>query len=135
MDTKNGGRLVGRAVHVHGRQTNVKLLDGHFEDNVRRIRVVGREEVSLAESSRDIFLMRLLREDVTLHDRPLVNMLWFSQAPLTRSVSAEAVMPTHAFSRLNSSQCKVAAAMISTSERSVIAQGRLDNIARYSEAG
>lgn len=117
--------MVGRAVHVEGRHTNLQLLDGQFRGDVQRVRVLGKEEASLAEVSRDMFLLHALREQITLQDRPFIERLWFpSPTPPARPpVDVEAVMRLKEFETLNASQCKVAASMISSSEPLVITQG------------
>ncbi|TCD66239.1 hypothetical protein EIP91_001642 [Steccherinum ochraceum] len=125
LDTKHG-ELVGRAVRVEGRQTSVHLLGGRFRGGVERVRVLGREEVSMSESVRDMFLLHVLREEIRLRDRPFIDMLWFagsSGAGQTDEEEEEKVLGMKEFEGLNVSQCRVAAAMISKKEPLVIVQG------------
>lgn len=124
METKDGQQLIGQAVHAEGKQTTVRVMQGRYHGGIERIHVEGREESTFAETARDIFLLRLLRAEISLCDRLFIQLLWFPPPDLTRENQPQHIELTFAaFSRLNDAQRKVTAAMISSTEPLVIAHG------------
>lgn len=125
METSEGRRLVGQAVHASGKTTKVQLTSGGFANNIERIRVEGREELTCAENARDEFLLRLLQGEISLRSSVFIDMLWFPSAQhLTRqSRPAHDISLSRAFVELNDSQKLVATAMVSQKEPLVIAHG------------
>ncbi|TBU26537.1 P-loop containing nucleoside triphosphate hydrolase protein, partial [Dichomitus squalens] len=121
----NGGDVKLQAVAAKGRQTGLKVVEGKFNGKVDRVRVVGREELTQAELSRDEHILLVLQNAHTLVESPYVHMVWFPsdsnppQGPTGRVVSTGG--NTDAFEALNASQRKVANAMITDGEPLVIA--------------
>ncbi len=131
METSRGHRLVGQAVMADGKQTQIQLLKGKFHGNIKRISVLGREELTCAELARDEFILRLLRKEVSLPVHAInvrgpqfIEMLWFPKKKTPQRCTLSHVSPlSTAFMDLNDSQRQVVAAMISTTEPLVIAHG------------
>ncbi|THG92920.1 hypothetical protein EW026_g8158 [Hermanssonia centrifuga] len=134
METFRGHRLVGQAIKADGKQTHIQLLKGKFHGNIKRISVLGREELTCAEMARDEFILQLLRREISLLSLPMhvtnvpgqqfIEMLWFPRKKSPQGSRLSHVSPlSTAFMDLNDSQRQVAAAMISHTEPLVIAHG------------
>lgn len=124
LSSNRGGDVVGRAIHAHGRSTNIQVLEGNFRGGVKRVCVVGREEATHPEVARDLFLLQLLRGEISIRNRPFIDMLWFSsRGPPIVPIKTERAEDHPSFAMLNISQCAVAAAMITPTEPLVIAHG------------
>ncbi|PSR72688.1 hypothetical protein PHLCEN_2v11383 [Hermanssonia centrifuga] len=124
LEDSHGGRVVCQAVTAVGKRTTVVPSKGRYQDGIQRVSVEGREEMTCAEKACDAFILRVLRKEINLHDRPLINTLWFPPPTLAKTPRPKHISPVSpAFCRLNTSQRQVAAAMISTTESVVIAHG------------
>ncbi len=105
---------------------------GRYQGDIQRVSVEGREEMTCAEKACDAFILRVLRKEINLHSRPLINILWFPPPILAQIPRHKHISPVSpAFSRLNTSQRQVAAAMISTTEPVVIAHGTQERSMYY----
>ncbi|KAI1784394.1 P-loop containing nucleoside triphosphate hydrolase protein [Ganoderma leucocontextum] len=130
----NEGDIRLQAVGAKGKQTSLKVLAGKLNTNtVKRVRVIGREEATVAERSCDEHILLLLQGKRSLLTSPFVGMLWFPSEPISGTASEGSVTSTSqgteregdmsAFEKLNESQRKVALAMIGDDEPLVIAHG------------
>ncbi|KAH9856840.1 P-loop containing nucleoside triphosphate hydrolase protein [Lenzites betulinus] len=114
----NGGEIHARVAGAKGKQTTLKL-DGKLQGDICKLRVVGREEATCAESARDHFIMQVLQRKLTLNRSSYVKLLWFPTGKLSQSVP----QVQYEFPSLNRAQRKVANAMISDLDPLVIAHG------------
>ncbi|KAI0782959.1 hypothetical protein C8Q75DRAFT_489128 [Abortiporus biennis] len=118
MNSGTGSTIaVGRAIHAIGKDTYIKLSNGSYNEKVQKIQVRGREEPSPFVVAQAKFIMSLLCKEITLTDRPFIDMLWLSSEPPRSYGSApiQYALEHPTFDSLNESQCRVAAAMISDS--------------------
>lgn len=125
LDTENGHRLVGHAIHVKGKTTTIKLRRGQFRGGIQTVRVVGREEPTNAECARDGFVLRLLRGEATLTNA-FIQLLWFPDRASSSLWGYPDPYNAPAFAHLdlNPSQMRVAGAMIAKIGALVIAHGK-----------
>lgn len=123
IHTDGGKRMVGQAVSAEGKTTKIQLTQGQYRNDITRVVVHGREELTCAENARDEFVLRLLQGKTTMSNRTLIDLIWFPPETPTPVERSRQTPPTNAFSKLNDSQREVAAAMISDSQPIVIAHG------------
>lgn len=118
-------KLIGQATSATGRQTSIQLTEGRYRSDITRVTVHGREELTVSESARDEFVLRILQGTIDLTDSLFIDRLWFPQGVATRADRLTHSPPpsTAAFVRLNQSQKEVAAAMLSPLQPIVIAHG------------
>ncbi|KAI1783492.1 P-loop containing nucleoside triphosphate hydrolase protein [Ganoderma leucocontextum] len=135
LETTNGDRITGHAVHAEGKRTDVVVPGGNFRGEIERIRTVGREEPTHAERARDEFILLLLRGEVpspSLARSSFVRALWF---PLSASAYGRGTRGIEgsndgdeygwsaSFAALNASQKDVVRAMCSDEEPLVVVHG------------
>ncbi len=130
----NGGEAKGQAVFTKGKSTGLALFKGKLPIKVHKVRIIGREDATNAERSRDGYVLSVLQGLSFLNTSAFVQMLWFELSetvaiPALPSLLAEkddhkqtSKIP-QAFRKLNPSQCKVAMAMISCGRPLVVAHG------------
>ena len=118
------------AVATKGKSTGLAIFKGKLPANVEKVRIIGREEATNAERSRDDYVLSLLQGSSLLDTSPFVQMLWFemSEKAATKALSSLASKQGNsqapsAFQNLNPSQRKVAMAMISHVRPLVVAHG------------
>lgn len=128
---------MGQAIQAKGKETTLHIVRGKYQNDVTRISVHGREELTNAENARDFFVLRVLQGELTLRPRyldsdgrpSLINSIWFppSSARFTRaSVDVRRIsVQLPLFKKLNDSQREVAVSMISGSESLIIAHGKI----------
>ena len=84
-------------------------------DSIKSIRVIGKEEATLADRARNEFILEVLRAEVTLPKIDLIRMIWLprdSEKPdPPKSVEVGSQSP---FGKLNESQSNVVNAMTDT---------------------
>ena len=128
----NGGEVKARAVGIEGKRTALTVFKGTLRGEIENVRVVGREEGTNAECSRDEFLLLLLQGIASLDHAKFATKIWFTNTKkyVPRNVArkkaeanVEATRAVKYFDRLNESQRLVAGAMISEEEPIVVAQG------------
>lgn len=126
MDKADGGTIYGRADKAVGRKTRIHVSTGNDSlDDVERVRVVGRPDLTLAENACREFLLLLLLGKTTLQATPLIRLIWFPSATSLRSKKYGAQGPAAPPSglTLNDSQKVVVTDMVHTTNPIVIAHG------------
>ena len=99
-------------------------MQGNFRGGIERIRVVGREELTLAERAREEFLLLLLRQERSLARSQFIKLLWFAPLPsASATLRVKRTTPSADFPSLNPSQGEVADAIVADTEPLVIAHG------------
>lgn len=118
----NGDEARARPVGARGKDSSLKIVAGAFKGKIHTLRVVGREEPTVAERERDAYILRLLQGVDDLSRSPFIRHLWF---PEGKFPSKTKLRPTAhpEFSSLNTSQRTVAAAMIDDSQLILPIQG------------
>ncbi len=121
-----------QAVGAKGKQTSLKVINGKLNTKtVKKVRVIGREEATVAERCCDEHILLLLQGKRSLLTSPFVRMLWFHGEPIPDTVDTESAASSatkvegdmSAFEMLNESQRKVSLAMIGDGQPLVIAHG------------
>ena len=118
---------------ARGKSTGLAVFKGKFKGEVNKVRVIGREESTNAESARELFVLRLLQGGVALDAAPYVRKLWFPGVDDLKGMAKRSKSAAHAlnaaaqqiesFKKLNPSQRRVAVAMIAEDEPIVVAHG------------
>ena len=69
----------GDATHAEGRNTSIRTFDNVHSQEIKSVRVVGKEESTLAERARDEYILLLLQNEpsASLHASEFVKMVWF----------------------------------------------------------
>jgi hypothetical protein len=126
LTNESGGEFTGRARTSSGKTTNIKLTDRSFSGNVQKVRVIGRQEPTNHEKSRDEFLLHVLQGQKSLRNSTFIRRLWFPSPRKHRSgkrpqtQTAPLQLPS-----LNESQNEAVSEMVSE-EPLVIVHGELD---------
>jgi superfamily I DNA and/or RNA helicase len=113
MEDKDGHEIRAKAIGTRGKQTKI-TVDKQFSltgRTIKSIRVVGREDSTLSDSERNIFILRVLQGEYRMEDSTFINKIWFSHNKIQPRVSKD-VISSFEFSELNASQRHVAHAMI-----------------------
>ncbi|KAI0365889.1 hypothetical protein BV20DRAFT_1027212 [Pilatotrama ljubarskyi] len=118
----NGNEVHANAVRARGRESTLRVFSGKLTNKVTKVRVVGREEATSAESARDLFVVRLLQGNGVLDQSRFVRLVWFPKSEVTRRGNRGPANDEE-FTSLNPSQRRVAAAMIADGDPLVIAHG------------
>ncbi|KAI0800445.1 hypothetical protein C8Q74DRAFT_414277 [Fomes fomentarius] len=127
----NGGQVHAQAVTQKGKSTGLTVFKGKFQGKVEKVSVIGREEYTLAELSRDEFLLRVLQGAAKLDASPYVRLLWSPDGSGKKGKKGKGkdgkskITLDHLalFAKLNASQKRVAAAMMADDEPLVLAHG------------
>lgn len=126
MTNSDGNEFIGRAQHAMGKTTTVQLHKGKLSGTVERVRIVGRDVLTVSERARDEFVLLVLRGERTL-DAPFLCFLWFpSLGNLPKTASINGIVNYPSAANLNDSQRGVVAAMLSDLTPLVIAHGKID---------
>ncbi|KAI0712807.1 P-loop containing nucleoside triphosphate hydrolase protein [Cerioporus squamosus] len=129
----NGGEAKAQAISTKGKSTGLAVFKGKLPMKVEKVRIIGREEATNAERSRDDYVLSVLQGLSFLDTSPFVQMLWFELSKNVASMVLPSLIPQEghtqaskvptAFEKLNSSQRKVAMAMTSYVRPLVVAHG------------
>ncbi len=129
----NGGEASAQAISTKGKSTGLAFFKGKLPIKVHKIRIIGREEATNAERSRDGYVLSVLQGLSFLNTSAFVQMLWFelSETAASRALPSLLAEKDHnktsklpqAFQKLNPSQRKVAIAMTSCGRPLVVAHG------------
>ena len=119
----NDEEYYGSAIHAYGRSTTV-TMQRHINsgaNSIKSIKVIGKEEATLADRARDEFILKVLQAQVILPKVDLIRMIWLprdSEKPdPPKLVEAGSQNP---FGKLNESQSNVVNAMTDTSKYPII---------------
>jgi regulator of nonsense transcripts 1 len=124
LTNESGHEFIGRARHAEGKTTTIKLNDRSFSGDVQKVRVIGRQELTSAEKSRDEFMLHVLQGQKTLRNSTFIRRLWFPSHRKHRSGNRTQNPPALSYiSDLNQSQNEAVSAMVSESEPLVIVHG------------
>ena len=82
--------MVGQAVFAEGKTTKIQLMQGQYRNDITRVIVHGREELTCAENARDGFVLRMLQGKITMSNRTLIDLVWFGEI-LTKTLLWEKV--------------------------------------------
>ena len=123
IDTPHG-QVIGVTAGAQGKRTTISSYKGNFTGIAHRVRVVGREELTLAERARDEFVLLVLRGERWPRHSLFVRLFWFPGVEelelLRRSKSGRV---TSWQPRMNESQNKVVNAIIDASLPLVVVHG------------
>jgi regulator of nonsense transcripts 1 len=123
MTNQEGQEFIGCASHARGKSTTVQLRQGSLSGVVERVRVIGREELTMSERARDEFVLLVLRGERSMSNSPF-RILWFPSVRHLPKVT-EVLTSTHLLTNaLNESQRKVVGAMHADHLPLVITHGR-----------
>lgn len=122
--------MYGRPHGVAGKSTSVSTSRKTLsvsEGKIKRVRVIGREELTNAERARDDFFLHLLQGKETLVSprTPFISLVWFPRKGNTKSlkVTDAALRVGQAKRHLNQSQSNVVEAMVSSKDPVVLVHG------------
>lgn len=123
----NGIAHAGTSVGAQGRRTTVRTSKS-VRGQIESIRVLGREEPSLADYARDVYLISLLQGKTRLRDPqyPFIEHLWFrSETPTAEPSLHKAQKLPYSINgrQLNQSQADVVEGMVAPRPPIVVAQG------------
>ncbi len=130
MQDEHDNEFIGRANGMNGKKTSIKpfgsLAGG---SKITRIKVIGKEERTLSEKARDMFLLLVLQglRDLSDPNFPLIKYLFFPDQTTPAIIQKQASPVRMAFpgERLNDSQAAVVAAMVYSPSPFVIVHGKL----------
>lgn len=119
MADKHGREIVGRAGHVSGKTTTIKVSSEGLlhSGDLAKVRVVGKEEATNAEKAREALIyLTLTQPERKLEQSLFIRRLWFPgnekmypKLDLNRLV----IQQHEGFDKLNPSQKHVVSAMVS----------------------
>ena len=78
IDTEHG-QIVGTANAAEGKRTTIRSYHGTFSGTAQRIRVVGKEELTISERAREEFILLLLQGHRSLRHSLFTRLLWFPE--------------------------------------------------------
>ena len=113
---------------VNGKQTTVRSIKAESAAEIKRVSVVGREELNYAEKAREVFLLQLLQGVRSLSNSlyPFIGHIWFPDLKrLNRKhIKNARIRIGQADRPLNQSQANVVEAMINPHRSIVITHGK-----------
>lgn len=127
MTNADGDEFIGCAQRKSGKATTIQLHKGNLSGTVERVRVIGREDLTVSERARDEFILLVLRGERSL-DVPFICFLWFPSLrnlPTKFAVDDTVYHPSTA--QLNDSQRRVVRAMLSDQNPLVIVHSEIDS--------
>jgi hypothetical protein len=129
IDTPEG-EVIGQAGRLDGRKTTLKNYSGNFSGQALRVRVVGREDLTLAERGRAELILLASRQERLLRDSSFIRLFCFPGPNETRIIRKIEPSTQRAPQRdkLNSSQSRVVDAMVTDVVPLVVVQGTLSGI-------
>ncbi|KAH8115120.1 hypothetical protein DFH11DRAFT_1591562 [Phellopilus nigrolimitatus] len=124
---KDGKEYSGKAQGVRGKQTFVKSSRSNSSKSIQHVRVLGREELTNAETARNGFLLHLLQGKRTLlsPEYPFIRHLWLAgkSMPSYAQITHATIRKGQNGRPLNQSQANVVEAMLERASPFVIAHG------------
>lgn len=100
----------GSACHAEGRSTTVRTFHNIGSKSIKSVRVIGKEELTLAERARDDFVLSLLQGVSDPHESEFIDMVWFPKQYMLPS-KRDKIVDAPRIGTMNDSQSNVVHAM------------------------
>jgi hypothetical protein len=110
---------------MKGKRTTLRTFRGKFNGTALRVRVVGREDLTLAERGRAEFIFLVLRSERSLRESLFIRIFWFPGLNDVKLLHKKQTKPASSSLRpgLNASQSRVVDTMVDESIPLVVVQG------------
>jgi regulator of nonsense transcripts 1 len=130
MRDSNNRRFEGTASETKGKTTTILLQKGKGPSNLRSVKVVGLQDATNSERTRDELLYLVLAGQKSLQESPFIQRVWFPHRfDQTTSTATDSGRPEKVSTsiKLNDSQCNAMRAMVGKSPI-VVVHGTFDTI-------
>lgn len=127
FENANGKEYEGNAKGTKGKKTYVGQIGAKSIGIIKKVTVMGLEELTNAERARNAFLLQLMQGDATLHNSlyPFIAYLWFPEGKRINSkrIQNARVRSGQGNRLLNQSQANVVEAMLNPHRPFVVTHG------------
>ncbi|KAI6128955.1 P-loop containing nucleoside triphosphate hydrolase protein [Pisolithus croceorrhizus] len=76
IETRNGTQVLGRAIHVDGRQAQIQILGALQDDEIKSVTTFGKADLTSAEACRESVILSILKGESTVMSHPFFKTIW-----------------------------------------------------------
>ncbi|KAI6155140.1 hypothetical protein BKA82DRAFT_41557, partial [Pisolithus tinctorius] len=128
IETQDGVQVPGRAVHVEGREAQIKMLGSFDGGEIKSVTTIGKADLTSAEAYRERVILAILKGESTLLSHPFFKAVWLPKDEICwpQSDDTKPKIPIHCPDlEINPSQGRAIEKILSVSDedRVVLIQG------------